>query len=539
MNLSLPFWCKRFALQAVVWSLAILAIIAINVGLIYPASRWLFADGWQWMPLERWVNSTSTAGISGIAGNTAVRSTDAQTGLKPIFDAAKVQREIDAQTEITQAFGKEASKAVGDYAQVQQGKALSLKAQATAKAQAGDESGAALLDAQAQAIEDNWGEKGALRVGAHTLIGALTGGVGGAAGAAAGTLTAPLVADALRNAGIDGPLASTLTALASTAAGALAGGNAGAAAGLNEVVNNFLSHDERTLLNKSKSACYIDKSAVACSTANALERKDQSSDRLLANAVASCKGSECNDVSNYIRAQLAQQGCTAPGACPDYATLSKFWTVAQTKAQGLEAVYPEGWLLDAKAIVDLGKFGVRLALGAGNGAANSLAALGQLGRVDAQAVARVESGVGANGGVVAGTAGDSLAVVAKPTYVFRGDGRPPAQIFDEGFKASGTNTDLFNHATTNTNSGLISTSSTPNVAREFADMQVGGYVYTVRKPPQTLDVNATLGTKSPYPQEFEIAVPGVIRPQDILGARQVRADGKFIGPFVKNRGFQP
>ena len=55
MNLSLKFWCKRFALQAAVWSLAILAIIAINVGLIYPASRWLFADGWEWMPLEKWL----------------------------------------------------------------------------------------------------------------------------------------------------------------------------------------------------------------------------------------------------------------------------------------------------------------------------------------------------------------------------------------------------------------------------------------------------------------------------------------------------
>ena len=67
-------------------------------------------------------SSTTTAGISGIAGiagNTAVRSTDAQTGLAKIFDAAKVQREIDAQVQITQSFGKEASKAVGDYAQGQ------------------------------------------------------------------------------------------------------------------------------------------------------------------------------------------------------------------------------------------------------------------------------------------------------------------------------------------------------------------------------------------------------------------------------------
>lgn len=55
MNLPLTFWCKRFVLQAAVWTLAILAIIGIGVGLIYPTSRWLFADGWQWMPRQKWV----------------------------------------------------------------------------------------------------------------------------------------------------------------------------------------------------------------------------------------------------------------------------------------------------------------------------------------------------------------------------------------------------------------------------------------------------------------------------------------------------
>lgn len=187
--------------------------------------------------------SVTTAGISGIAGNTAVRTADAETGLKPIFDAAKVQADINAQVAITAEFGKQASKAVGDYAQAQLVTATNLRAQASAKAQAGDTQGAATLDAQALAIEGNWGNTGTSRLFAHTLIGALTGGLDGALGAAVGTLTAPLVADALKNAGIDGPLASTLTALASTAAGALAGGNAGAAAGFNEVVNNFLLHN--------------------------------------------------------------------------------------------------------------------------------------------------------------------------------------------------------------------------------------------------------------------------------------------------------
>ena len=64
-------------------------------------------------------SSTTQAGISGIAGNTAVRTGDAETGIAKIFDADKVQKEINAQMQITQAFGQQASKAVGDYVQGQ------------------------------------------------------------------------------------------------------------------------------------------------------------------------------------------------------------------------------------------------------------------------------------------------------------------------------------------------------------------------------------------------------------------------------------
>ena len=46
-------------------------------------------------------SSTTKSGISGIAANTAVRSTDAQTGIARIFDAHQTQKEINAQTQIT------------------------------------------------------------------------------------------------------------------------------------------------------------------------------------------------------------------------------------------------------------------------------------------------------------------------------------------------------------------------------------------------------------------------------------------------------
>jgi filamentous hemagglutinin len=58
---------------------------------------------------------TTTAGISGIAGDQSVRTGDA-TGIERIFDQNKVQRDIDAQVAITAEFGKQASKAWGEYA---------------------------------------------------------------------------------------------------------------------------------------------------------------------------------------------------------------------------------------------------------------------------------------------------------------------------------------------------------------------------------------------------------------------------------------
>jgi filamentous hemagglutinin len=64
-------------------------------------------------------SSTTTAGISGVAGNTAARTGDKETGIGQIFNKEQAQQEVAAQVAITQEFGKQASKAVGDYAQTQ------------------------------------------------------------------------------------------------------------------------------------------------------------------------------------------------------------------------------------------------------------------------------------------------------------------------------------------------------------------------------------------------------------------------------------
>ena len=64
-------------------------------------------------------SSTTTAGISGIAGDTAKRTGDAQQGIAKIFDADKVRQEIQAQTQITQEFAKQASTAIASYSTAQ------------------------------------------------------------------------------------------------------------------------------------------------------------------------------------------------------------------------------------------------------------------------------------------------------------------------------------------------------------------------------------------------------------------------------------
>ena len=156
--------------------------------------------------------------------------------------------------------------------------------------------------------------------------------------------------------------------------------------------------------------------------------------------------------------------------------------------------------------------------------------------------AGITSGIIANqaatrvGGLAGGVLGANARVgeVSKPSFVFRGDGRTPEEIFGQGFTATGTNLSVINHTTSNSNSGLISTSTSPNVAREFADMQVGGYVYTIRIPTGSVNVNQALGAKSPYPAELEVVVPGKIDAANIVGARQVDSSGKFTGPFVQN-----
>ncbi|WP_182111127.1 hemagglutinin repeat-containing protein [Comamonas testosteroni] len=158
---------------------------------------------------------TTTAGISGIAGDQSVRTGDA-TGIERIFDQNKVQRDIDAQVAITAEFGKQAAKSWGEYANTR------------------------FANSKNEEEARCWGPDGACRAGGHALLGGLGGGVAGAAGAGLTSVAAPHVAGYLIGQGVEPSTAAALTGLLALGAGSAAGGAAAGAGALNEAAQNNL-----------------------------------------------------------------------------------------------------------------------------------------------------------------------------------------------------------------------------------------------------------------------------------------------------------
>jgi hypothetical protein len=203
-------------------------------------------------------SSTSSAGISGIAGNTAVRSSDAEAGLKPIFDATRVQAEINAQMQITQAFTREAPKAVASYAAT---KFNELKDTDPAEAA-------------------KWDEGGIYRIALHALTGALGGGIGGAAGAAASASAANLMnefqdgiqqglEDAGMSAGAAKAIAQSLATVTAAGIGAAVGGAQGAVIAATVDANNRQLHPTEAQLIKANAAKYAAQRHISLEQAEA------------------------------------------------------------------------------------------------------------------------------------------------------------------------------------------------------------------------------------------------------------------------------
>ncbi len=117
-------------------------------------------------------------------------------------------------------------------------------------------------------------------------------------------------------------------------------------------------------------------------------------------------------------------------------------------------------------------------------------------------------------------------------YTYRGDSRPAAEIFNDGFKTRGKSNNLLAHARDNTAppSNYVSTSKSYDVANSFN----GDSIYVVR-PRHGKDVNATLGPNSPYPAEQEVAVKGRVKPEDIRAVTLPQWDRSMLNPNWKPR----
>jgi RHS repeat-associated protein len=125
----------------------------------------------------------------------------------------------------------------------------------------------------------------------------------------------------------------------------------------------------------------------------------------------------------------------------------------------------------------------------------------------------------------------------KNYYLYRGDEREPWEIFEAGFEPWGDSKDLYLHALDNKNppSWFVSSSISEKEASQFATGHgfAEGYIY-VLKNIRGVDVNKELGAMSPHRREIEIAFPGGIKNDDIVGAIPVTADGDYKGYSIPN-----
>lgn len=187
--------------------------------------------------------STTRAGISDIAGDTTMRTGDKETGIAKIFDADKVQKEITAQTQITQTFSMLAPKAVASYADTQ---VAGLREQLKNETDP-------LKQAELATEINRWSEGGTYRVLMHTATGGLAGNVSGALGAGAASAAAPMLnemqaslEDTLVKAGMNANVAKGVAAnvggLTAAGLGAAVAGSTGAGVAISVDANNRQLH---------------------------------------------------------------------------------------------------------------------------------------------------------------------------------------------------------------------------------------------------------------------------------------------------------
>ncbi|TCW85641.1 adhesin [Burkholderia sp. SRS-46] len=408
-------------------------------------------------------------------------------------------------------------------------------------------------------------------------------GTGCASGAIGGAASAAL------NSRIDGLLGgnappAVLAGIETLVGGGLAGAlgfnaQGGATAAQNETLNNYLDHRRPSSMTLSQREQY-DRAAAACQQGSGEGCKQQNqlaalsaqNDLNLAQACARGPSAACQAQMQAAKAggnliypsslggglyytyANPLQFATGPESVPfSYANGPQITSIPTSSGSSIGAATLNSMLGSPLA----GAFGGMVyALGGSNERAYSAAQMGvAMDGILAGAagyslpkapggVSRASAGRGGDYATstegAANTGGNSSVDRSRQSgFIFRGDGRSPDVIFKEGFQPSGTNADLYNYVQQGGPSNFVSTSLTPNVAREFAELQGEGYVFTINTQPKGVNVNAVLGKLSPFPDEIEIAVPGGIRVSDIMGGRRVDMNGKFVGPFVKNPFYVP
>ena len=111
----------------------------------------------------------------------------------------------------------------------------------------------------------------------------------------------------------------------------------------------------------------------------------------------------------------------------------------------------------------------------------------------------------------------------------------PDQVFANGISPKGDNLDLAWHVSGNrADSGFIATSPDFDIAHSFAGRN--GYVYEI-VPEGGIDVNATLGKASPFPEQLEVAIPGGVSPANVKGVYPV-SRGTVTGEYIPNPSFK-
>ncbi|MFE7798346.1 hypothetical protein [Nocardia sp. NPDC057440] len=120
---------------------------------------------------------------------------------------------------------------------------------------------------------------------------------------------------------------------------------------------------------------------------------------------------------------------------------------------------------------------------------------------------------------------------------YRGDQRPPAEIFQHGFEPHGDNTDFLDHLAEVDDSNYVATARELSAANAFR--QDGGHVYVIEDAPGGVDANMwkKLNDAVTERDEHEVAYQGGI-PADKIKGVLIDPEDPSAG-IIPNPNFRP